>query len=163
MESKQMVPSHLRLIFNPPIHSAMNLSDGIFPKGDHASPDYFTGAAWVKPLVPKDETSHFTVADVRFEAGSRNNWHTHPAGQILLITDGKGLYQERGKTARYLNKGDVVVIPSHLEHWHGASQDHSCTHIAITHLSKKGPVDWLSRVTDEEFAAANRQAAKGHA
>src|SRR3954467_9395196 len=100
----------------------------IFPKGEKASANYFTGTAWVNILVPTDETESYSVGDVFFEAGCRNNWHTHPAGQILLVTDGNGWYQEKGSTARALNKGDVVVIPSGVEHWHGATRDNSLTH-----------------------------------
>jgi 4-carboxymuconolactone decarboxylase len=124
---------------------------GIFPRGDKAPADYFTGTAWVSILVPKDSTGSFSVGNVEFEPGSRNNWHTHPAGQILLVIDGEGWYQERGKTARRLAKGDVVDIPADLEHWHGATKNKSLTHIAITHLGPNGPVQWLGRVTDEEY------------
>ena len=129
------------------------IDDGraIFPKGEKVSPDYFTGIAWLNMLVPRDETGSYAVGDVVFEAGSRNNWHTHPAGQILLVTDGKGFYQERGKPARPLRKGDVVVIPSHVEHWHGASNDSGLTHIVITNNTKQGAVEWLAPVTDDEY------------
>ena len=123
----------------------------IFPKGEKISADYFTGTAWLTALVPKDETGRYTVANVVFEPGCRNNWHTHPAGQILLIIEGNGWYQERGKTARSLVKGDVVVIPSNVEHWHGATRDSGFTHIAITNITEKGPVEWLTPVTDEEY------------
>jgi len=123
----------------------------IFPKGDRASSEYFTGTAWVKILVPQDETGNYAVGNVVFEPGCRNNWHKHPAGQILLVTDGKGFYQEKGKAARPLAKGDVVVIPSHVEHWHGASRDKSFTHIVITNNTKQGAVEWLTPVTDEEY------------
>jgi len=132
----------------------MNTTDkqnSIFLKGEKASADYFTGTAWVNMLVPQDETGGYAVGDVLFEPGCRNNWHTHPAGQILLITDGKGFYQERGKPARLLAKGDVVVIPSHIEHWHGATNDSSLTHIVITNNTKQGAVEWLAPVTDEEY------------
>jgi 4-carboxymuconolactone decarboxylase len=127
----------------------------IFPKGEKASADYFTGTAWVNILVPKDETESYSVGDVVFEPGCRNNWHTHPAGQILLVTDGKGYYQERGKPARLLTKGDVVKIPSDLEHWHGATRNSSLTHIAISNITKEGPVTWLRPVTDEEYNKVN--------
>jgi 4-carboxymuconolactone decarboxylase len=123
----------------------------IFLKGEKASADYFTGTAWVNILVPQDETGSYAVGDVLFEPGCRNNWHTHPAGQILLITDGKGFYQERGKPARLLSKGDVVAVPSHIEHWHGATNDDSLTHIVITNNTKQGAVKWLAPVTDEEY------------
>ena len=130
-------------------------NDAIFPRGPQAPAEYFTGTAWVSPLVPKDETGTFTIANVEFEPGCRNNWHTHPRGQILLVTDGAGWYQERGKAARALTKGDVVVIPSGVEHWHGASRVSSLTHIAISNVGENGPVTWLDRVTDEEYAAVH--------
>ena len=123
----------------------------IFPKGNKVSTDYFTGTAWLNVLVPQDETGSYSVGNVVFEPGCRNNWHKHPTGQILLVTDGKGYYQEKGKAARPLGTGDVVVIPSQIEHWHGAAADSSLTHIVITNNSAKGPVEWLARVTDEEY------------
>lgn len=125
--------------------------NSIFPKGEKASSDYFTGTAWVNYLVPQDETGNYSVGNVIFERGCRNNWHKHPAGQILLITDGRGFYQEKGKHARLLSKGDVVVIPSYVEHWHGATQDSRLIHIAITSNIKDGVVEWLAPVTDEEY------------
>ena len=136
----------------------MNTSENqnaIFPKGDKAPEAYFTGTAWVKILVPQDETGKYSVGNVVFEPGCRNNWHTHPAGQILLITEGNGYYQEKGKPARSLSKGDVVVIPSNIEHWHGATQDSSFTHIAVTNITEEGAVIWLTPVTDEEYNAVN--------
>jgi len=123
----------------------------IFPRGEKASPDYFTGSAWVNILVPRDETGTYAVGSVLFEPGCRNNWHKHPAGQILLVTDGEGYYQERGKPARPISKGDVVVIPSRVEHWHGASPGAGLTHIVITNNSSAGPVEWLAPVTEEEY------------
>ena len=133
----------------------MNITDqnAIFPRGDQGPADYFNGTAWVKILVPKDQTGTYAVGNVVFEPGCRNNWHTHATGQILLITDGKGYYQERGQPARPLAKGDVVVIPVNVEHWHGAAHDSSFTHIVITNNSPEGPVKWLGRVTDEEYNA----------
>ncbi|MDB5089692.1 MAG: hypothetical protein JWR09_3686 [Mucilaginibacter sp.] len=133
----------------------MNITDqnAIFPRGDQGPADYFNGTAWVKILVPKDQTGTYAVGNVVFEPGCRNNWHTHATGQILLITDGKGYYQERGQPARPLAKGDVVVIPVNVEHCHGAAHDSSFTHIVITNNSPEGPVKWLGRVTDEEYNA----------
>lgn len=125
----------------------------IFPKGERGPSDYFTGTAWIRQLVTKDETGTFGVGNVVFEPGCRNNWHTHPHGQILLITDGHGFYQEKGQPARPLAKGDVVVIPSGIEHWHGASADSSLTHIVITNTSADGPVKWLAPVTDAEYSS----------
>jgi 4-carboxymuconolactone decarboxylase len=123
----------------------------IFPRGDKASSEYFTGIAWVNILVPQGETASYAIGNVLFEPRCRNNWHKHPAGQILLITNGKGYYQEKGRPARSLTTGDIVVIPSGVEHWHGAAHDSSLTHIVVTNNSKDGAVEWLSPVTDEQY------------
>lgn len=130
--------------------------NAIFPKGGKAPADYFTGTTWVNSLVPQDETGSYAVNDVVFEPGSRTNWHTHPAGQILLVTNGNGWYQEKGQPARSLTKGDVVNIPSGIEHWHGATRDSSLTHIAISNLKENSPAAWLSPVTDEEYTGVHR-------
>src|SRR5882672_8578789 len=101
----------------------MNTSENqtaIFPKGDTASPDYFTGTVWVKNLVPADDSFNTLIGNVVFEPGARNNWHTHPGGQILIVTDGIGYYQEKGNPIQLLRKGDVVKILPGIEHWHGA-------------------------------------------
>jgi 4-carboxymuconolactone decarboxylase len=129
--------------------------ENIFPKGERTNPDYFTGIAWLNTLVAKDETGTYAVGCVSFEPGGKTNWHTHPAGQILLVTDGKGFYQEKGKPARVIAKGDVVVIPSVVEHWHGASNNNHMTHIAITNNINGVAVNWLSPVTDEEYRICN--------
>ena len=123
----------------------------IFPKGEHASPDYFTGLAWIKNLVPADEIFNTVIANVVFEPGARTNWHTHPGGQILLVIDGTGYYQEKDKPIQLLKKGDVVKIPPGLIHWHGATPESAFTHIAVNTNSNKGAVEWLDSVTEEEY------------
>jgi len=143
---KEQDYNHQRVVMN-----TQEYQNAIFPKGEKASADYFTGTAWVNILVPQDETGSYAIGNVVFEPGCRNNWHKHPAGQILLITDGKGYYQEKGKPARLLKRGDIVVIPSHVEHWHGAAHDSSFTHLVVTNNSKNGAVEWLSPVSDEEY------------
>ena len=132
----------------------MNTSENtnaVFPQGERTNPDYFTGDVWLNTLVAKDETGTYTIGSVTFEPGGKTNWHMHPAGQILLVTEGKGFYQEKGKPARIITKGDVVVIPSKIEHWHGASKDSSLNHIAITNNVNGIPVTWLAPVSDEEY------------
>jgi quercetin dioxygenase-like cupin family protein len=126
-------------------------SNPIFPKGDAAPADYFTGATWVKPLVPNGDTLNTVIGNVVFEPGARNNWHTHPGGQILIATHGIGYYQEKGKPIQILRKGDVVTIAAGVIHWHGASPDSEFTHIAINPNTQKGVVEWMERVTDEEY------------
>ncbi len=123
----------------------------IFQKGENVNPDYFVGTAWLNTLVPMGAAGTYVVNNVTFEPGSRTNWHTHATGQILLVTDGQGFYQEKGQPARPLAKGDVVVIPPTVEHWHGASKNSGMVHIAITNNSPEGPVKWLSPVTKEEY------------
>jgi len=124
----------------------------IFPQGDKANPDYFTGNAWVKLLVNENEFNS-VIANVTFEAGARNNWHTHPGGQILIVTDGIGYYQEKGKPIQLIQRGDVIKIPTDVKHWHGASAESALTHIAITAVTPKGTIDWQDRVTEEEFSS----------
>jgi len=133
------------------------IQNALFAKGDRAPADYFTGNAWVKNLVPPGTALNCVIANVVFEPGCRNNWHTHPGGQVLICTDGFGYYQERGKPIQLLRKGDVVQIPPDLEHWHGASPDSEFTHIAVNTNSDRGLVNWLSRVTDEEYHRFNHE------
>lgn len=125
----------------------------IFPKGEKASPDYFTGNALLKMLVPADDIFNTSVANVVFEQGARNNWHTHPGGQILIVTHGNGYFQEKGKPIQLLHKGDVVKIPPGIIHWHGATPDSEFTHIAINTNTSTGIVDWMQPVTDEEYSS----------
>lgn len=132
----------------------MNSSENqnsIFPKGEKAPADYFTGTVWVNMLVPNDAIFHCQIGNVVFQPGARNNWHTHPAGQILIVTDGTGYYQEKGKPVQLLRKGDVVTILPGVVHWHGATPDSEFTHIAVNANGQHGIVDWLERVTDEEY------------
>jgi len=123
----------------------------IFPKGDKAPAEYFTGAAWIRPLVPDDRTFNCVMGNVIFEPGARNNWHTHPGGQILIVTEGTGYYQEQGKPIQRIQKGDVIKILPDIIHWHGASHDTGMTHIAVSTNTQKGVVHWLQKVTDEEY------------
>jgi quercetin dioxygenase-like cupin family protein len=123
----------------------------IFPKGEKAPTEYFTGTAWVNILIPNDVTLNCQIGNVVFEPGARNNWHTHPGGQILIVTEGKGYYREKGKPAQLIQKGDVVKILPDVEHWHGASRDSRLTHITINSNTRKGMVVWLQRVTDAEY------------
>jgi quercetin dioxygenase-like cupin family protein len=125
----------------------------IFPKGEKAPPENFTGTVYVQMLAPQTENNNFSIASVSFEPSARTNWHTHPAGQTLLVLDGKGLYQEKGKSVRTLNKGNVILCSPDIEHWHGASPESGMTHIAITNYKGDSQVNWLKPVTDEEYKA----------
>jgi quercetin dioxygenase-like cupin family protein len=116
--------------------------------------EYFSGTSWVTMLAGENATDCI-VADVAFEPGCRNNWHTHAAGQILLVTEGLGYYQEKGQPARLLRAGDVVSIAPDVVHWHGAAADSLFSHLAINPNVSKGVADWLAPVTEEEYRAAH--------
>jgi quercetin dioxygenase-like cupin family protein len=125
------------------------------PAGTKRGPaEYFFGTAWVTMLAG-DNPTDCTVADVTFEPGCRNNWHSHPAGQLLVVTAGQGYYQEKGQPAQLLRAGDTVSIAPGVVHWHGATADSIFTHLAINPNAKQGVADWLQPVTDEEYQAAH--------
>jgi quercetin dioxygenase-like cupin family protein len=102
-------------------------------------------------FVNSDSLFNTSIGNVTFEPKARTNWHKHPGGQILLVTEGGGYYQEKGKPALRIQKGDVVKIPPGTEHWHGASPDSGLTHIAISLNTDKGEAVWLKPVTNEEY------------
>ncbi|MCK9411774.1 MAG: cupin domain-containing protein [Prolixibacteraceae bacterium] len=131
--------------------TAKQKTEPTFPKGDKITNNNFTGTAWLQMLITNDSTYNTSIGNVTFEPGARTNWHKHPGGQILLITDGSGYYQERGKTAQRIQKGDIVKIPPDTEHWHGAAPDNGLAHIAISPKTNKGSVVWLQPVTDKEY------------
>jgi quercetin dioxygenase-like cupin family protein len=88
---------------------------------------------------------------VTFEPGARSAWHTHPVGQILIVTAGKGLVQRWGSPAEEIHPGDVVRIPPGVKHWHGASPTTGMSHIAIQEAVDGRNVDWLEKVSDEQY------------
>jgi quercetin dioxygenase-like cupin family protein len=134
------------------MNKSNNLTESvIFPKGGKITNDYFIGTAWLKMLVSNDSTFNCPIGNVTFEPGARNNWHKHPGGQILLVTGGKGYYQEEGKPVRAIKEGDVVQIHPNVKHWHGTTPDSWFVHIAISPNSQKGDAEWLEPVTDEEY------------
>lgn len=109
---------------------------------------YFIGNSYVKPLT----LEQVKTINVTFEPKCRNNWHIHKGGgQILLVTSGRGYYQEWGKEAQELKKGDVVNIMPDVKHWHGAAKDSWFSHIAIEVPSENGSTEWLEEVPDDEY------------
>ncbi|MCS3552901.1 MULTISPECIES: cupin domain-containing protein [unclassified Sphingobacterium] len=129
----------------------------IFEKGNQITNGYFTGNAFLNLLQEKDENNDFALGNVTFESGARTNWHTHPRGQVLIITDGTGIYQEKGQVAQLIKKGDIINILEAVEHWHGASAVSGMVHIAITNYKDEENVTWLQAVSEEEYAIANKQ------
>jgi quercetin dioxygenase-like cupin family protein len=129
---------------------AQKIDGGPFQKGKKVTAT-FTGTVWVHPLVAKDSTFNLVAGSVTFEPRARSFWHTHQAGQILLITDGVGYTQEKGKPIRVIRKGEVITCLPDIEHWHGASSDRSMTHISLNPNADQGVVTWLQPVTDAQY------------
>jgi quercetin dioxygenase-like cupin family protein len=123
----------------------------IFPKGELGPAENFTGNAWNSPLVANDSTYNTVVGNVYFEPGARSNWHIHPSGQVLIITDGKGYHQVKGGPRQTIKKGDVIKCPPNVLHWHGASPDTGMQQMYILPKTERGIVTWLQKVTDEEY------------
>ncbi len=125
----------------------------VFPMGgkNEAFAQYFIGQSYLNML----STKQVVIGNVTFEPGCRNNWHVHHAksggGQILLVTAGKGWYQEWGKPAQALKPGDVVNIPANVKHWHGAAADSWFAHLAVEVPAEEGSNEWLEAVSDEEY------------
>ncbi|CCH00538.1 cupin 2 conserved barrel domain protein [Fibrella aestuarina BUZ 2] len=116
----------------------------------------FSGTVWVTTLVGPNTETDCIVSSVAFDAKARTFWHTHPNGQLLVVTRGVGYYQEKGKPARVIREGESVTVPPMVEHWHGAGPGGSFTHIAINpNVSKGGAVNWLQAVTEEDYRAAH--------
>ena len=126
-------------------------SAAIFPKGEKGPAENFTGNAWNTPLVANDSVYNTVIGNVYFEPGARSNWHTHPSGQILIITDGVGYHQIKGEPIQKIKKGDVVKCPPNVEHWHGAGPDTGMHQLYILPKTENGIVTWLQKVTDEEY------------
>lgn len=126
----------------------------LFAKGNKITSDNFSGTVWLNMMGATDTTMHVSYGNVTFEPRARTNWHSHPGGQILFITQGKGYYQAIGQPARTLRKGDFVEIPPNVVHWHGAAPDSGFAHIAVSLNTDEGGAAWLGPVTDEEYNAA---------
>ena len=126
----------------------------IFPKGEKGSSETFTGNAYPTGLVGSDSIYNTVVGNVYFEPGARSHWHSHPAGQILIITDGIGYHQIEGKPIEIIKKGSVVKCPPNVRHWHGASADVGLQQLYIVPNTEKGIVNWNEAVTDEVYKSA---------
>ena len=123
----------------------------LFPQGgpNTVAGQYFSRASYLYPLSNEGGVS---VANVTFEPGCRNFWHIHrKGGQILLVTGGRGWYQQWEKPARALKPGDVVNIPAGVKHWHGAAKDSWFSHLAVAVPAEGASNEWLEQVSDEEY------------
>ncbi len=119
--------------------------------------EYFTGTVKVTPLIQGEEPSCLSCAAVGFQAGARSAWHTHPKGQLLVVTEGSGLIQEWGKPVRKIQKGDVIWTPPNVKHWHGAAPTSAMTHTAIQEAQNGKVVEWMEKVSDQEYLSPAAQ------
>jgi quercetin dioxygenase-like cupin family protein len=115
------------------------------------SADWFTGTVKIDPLFQAPEPARVGGAAVTFEPGARTAWHTHPLGQTLIVTAGAGLAQKKGGPVEAIRPGDVVWFAPGEKHWHGASPTTAMTHIAVQETLNGKAVDWMEKVTDEEY------------
>lgn len=134
-----------------PAADTQNISkNGSRPSVQGAS-DYFTGEVRVDPLFSPTASTNVSGAYVTFAPGARSAWHTHPAGQTLVVTAGMGWTQVWGGPIEALHPGDVVTCPPGVKHWHGASPETGMTHLAITGDRDGKNVEWLEHVSDEQY------------
>jgi quercetin dioxygenase-like cupin family protein len=116
--------------------------------------DYFTGAVRIDPLFEAPAPARGRGASVTFEPGARTAWHTHPLGQTLIVTAGVGLTQCWGGPVTKIRPGDVIWCPPGHKHWHGACPNSAMTHLAIQEALDGKVVEWMEKVSDDEYAAA---------
>lgn len=114
------------------------------------APGNFTGAVSVQLLIAPDSAGHPSTADVHFAPGARTVWHTHPAGQTLIVTSGVGRVQRWGGPVETIRTGDAVWIPPGVKHWHGAASDSAMNHVAVTETLDGRNVEWLEPVAPDD-------------
>ena len=118
--------------------------------------EFFTGSVRIDPLIATTPPARLGGAVVTFEPGARSAWHTHPLGQMLVVTAGCGLVQSAGGPVVKIRPGDVVWCPPGEKHWHGATAATGMSHIAILESLDGKNVEWMEHVTEEEYAAGER-------
>lgn len=118
--------------------------------------EYFTGTVRVDHLFEAPEPARVRGASVTFEPGARTAWHTHPLGQTLIVTAGRGLAQRWGGPIEEIHPNDVIWFPPGEKHWHGAAPTTVMTHIAIQEQLDGKTVDWLEKVSDEQYQETGR-------
>jgi quercetin dioxygenase-like cupin family protein len=123
---------------------------GSLPSG-RGPAEYFTGAVRVDRLFDATAPSRMSGGSVTFEPGARSAWHTHPVGQVLIVTAGMGWVQREGGPVEEIRPGDVVRIPPGLRHWHGATPTTGMTHIALQEHADGQAVEWMEKVTDAQY------------
>jgi quercetin dioxygenase-like cupin family protein len=135
----------------PTLEKIMNIWQSGSRPSRQGPKEWFTGSVRIDPLIDAEAPARTSSAAVTFEPGARTAWHTHPLGQTLIVTAGAGLVQSEGGPIRAIHPGDVVWIPPHEKHWHGASATTGMTHIAVHEALDGKTVDWLEHVSTEQY------------
>lgn len=140
----------------------MMTATSAYAQGVHISPagstptrfgaeDNFIGHVAVDIKAAGDSAKHGSVGMVDFSPSARTAWHTHPMGQLLLVTEGKGWVQEEGQPMREIKAGDVVWIEASIKHWHGAAENTRMSHLAVAYIRDGKSSDWMEQVSDEQY------------
>lgn len=134
---------------------AANASQSVYRAAEHeivsASDEHFTGAVHVQRVFPANAIAPYSGAYVTFEAGARSDWHSHPAGQHIIVTSGAALVGTRDGQVVRVGVGDTVWCPPGLDHWHGATPDAAVTHLVLTRVRDGQNVVWKEPVTDAQY------------
>ena len=154
---RRLLATAMSLLLLAPVCAASESSQGIKVTRSGSQPsrqgpaENFTGSVRIDPLFNANAPSRTSGGRVTFEAGARTAWHTHPLGQTLIVTAGSGLVQQWDGPTQEIREGDVVWIPPGQKHWHGATPTTSMTHIAIQESLDGKNVDWMEKVSDEQY------------
>ncbi len=135
----------------------MELKHGLSEITTAGPEQFFSGKVRVAPLFSGTDPSRMSCACVTFDPGARSAWHTHPCGQTLIVVSGRGFVQAWGGPIREIRPGDVIWTRPGEKHWHGAAPDSSMAHIAVQEALDGKVVDWMEKVTDEEYGKGSNQ------
>jgi quercetin dioxygenase-like cupin family protein len=145
-----LLPSALVAAFLLTLAAPSIAQEAIFPKGALSTTRNHTGDVWLNELNAGDSVFDPGIAVATFGPSAKLDWHAHPGGQVLAVTEGSGYYQERGKPGRIVRKGEVIKSAPDVEHWHGATPTGTFVYLAVT-PTQKGKTVWLKPVTDAEY------------
>ncbi|WP_119306924.1 (R)-mandelonitrile lyase [Cohaesibacter haloalkalitolerans] len=151
MFKKSLITLTALIISTGAFAQGMEKFSGSDRKGVMAPEQNFTGTAYVEMIFENKDPFVVNAGKVTFLPNARSNWHTHPAGQMLVVTEGRGWVQEEGKERLVMAAGDVIWCPPGVKHWHGATDSSSVTHYAIQQFEEGKNVDWMEAVTDAQY------------
>ncbi|TYL46553.1 cupin domain-containing protein [Marinomonas sp. IMCC 4694] len=156
---KKNMPSTLTATSAASVEAKAQTEQQVYRTGDlqafEALDTFFTGKVNVKMVFPENGVANYSAAYVTFQPMARTAWHTHPAGQHIIVTQGVAMTGTRDGKVIHFHEGESVWCPPGIDHWHGATSDAVMTHLVIT-ASKDGVnVIWKEKVTDEQYAAAS--------